>query len=124
MKKYYNCKKGVAHKYQPGDKVMLEGINITSDRPMKKLGDKRYGPFVVEKKVGQSAYKLKLPPHWRKIYPVFNEILLTPYWDPQFPSQQHDPPPPPDIIEGQEEFKVERIIDVRTWWGKKEYLVL
>ena len=45
MKRYYGRTRGVAKNYQVGDKVWLEGHNITTDRPSKKLEDKRYGPF-------------------------------------------------------------------------------
>ena len=40
MKKAYDRKKGESWEYQPGDKVYLEGTNVTTDRPIKKLGDK------------------------------------------------------------------------------------
>ncbi|XP_071918731.1 uncharacterized protein [Coffea arabica] len=40
-----------------------------------KLATKFYGPFEVEKRVGEVAYKLKLPPTAR-IHPVFHVSLL------------------------------------------------
>ena len=58
MKKYYDRHRGESIPYKPGDRVMLEGTFIRTDQPMKKLGDKRYGPFVVDHKVGSSAYWL------------------------------------------------------------------
>lgn len=39
MKQYYDRKRGPSQEYNPGDKVMLEGVNISSTKPMKKLGD-------------------------------------------------------------------------------------
>lgn len=123
MKRYYDQRRGPSQEYKPGDKVMLEGVNISSTRPMKKLGDKRYGPFVIEKKVGKAAYRLKLPPHWKRLHPVFNEVLLTPYKDPVFPSQRRKPPPPPDLVKGVEEWEVEKILDSRVYYGKLQYLV-
>ena len=97
MKDFYDRRKGESIQYKPGDQVLLEGKNISSDRPMKKLDDKRYGPFEVEKKVGNSAYKLKLPATWRGVHPVFNEVLLTPFKPPAFPSQKPPPPPPQSL---------------------------
>jgi hypothetical protein len=88
MKRAYDRKRGESREYRPGDKVYLEGTNITTDRPIKKLDDKRHGPFAVIKKVGASSYKLKLPATWKKIHPVFNEIYLTPYTPPSYPSQK------------------------------------
>jgi len=40
MKKFYDRKKGNAQEYSIGDKVWLEGKNITTTHPSKKLGDK------------------------------------------------------------------------------------
>ena len=104
MKKYYDRHHRESIPYKPGDHVMLEGTFIRTDQPMKKLGDKRYGPFVIDHKVGSSAYWLRLPATWRKVYPVFNEALLTPYREAQFPSQQQEPPPPPVIIDEAPEY--------------------
>jgi hypothetical protein len=123
MKKHYDERKSPAREYKAGDKVLLEGTNIKTDRPMKKLDDKRYGPFEVEKKVGRGAYKLKLPKTWRNLHPTFNEYLLTPYKEPEFPTQQKESPPPPDIIDQVPEYEVEEVIDSRKRRGKLEYLV-
>jgi Chromo (CHRromatin Organisation MOdifier) domain len=101
----------------------LEGTNITTDRPIKKLDDKRHGPFTVVKKVGASSYKLKLPATWKKIHPVFNEVFLTPFTPPQYASQKHPPPPPPVIVDGEEEYIVEEIMDSKFSRGKLKYLV-
>ena len=65
--------------YANGDKVYLEVTNLKSHRPSRKLDDKRYGPFEVLKKIGKSAYKLRLPDTWPAIHPVFNEVYLSPY---------------------------------------------
>ena len=122
MKRFYDRTRGKSHPYKVGDKVMLEATNLPVDRPMRKLSDKRVGPFVIEKKVGASAYKLKLPARW-KIHPVFNEVLLTPYTDPRFESQRRPPPPPPDIVEGEEQWEVEEILKSRIHRGKLQFYV-
>ena len=88
MKHFYDQRRGELINYKPGDLVLLEATNINSQRPSKKLDFKRHGPFEVLEKVGRSAYKLKLPPTWRRLYPTVNEIYLTPYQSPTFPSQQ------------------------------------
>ena len=87
MKKYYDRSRLPAHPYKVGDKVYLEGINLSISRPMAKLSDKRYGPFRIVKKVGASAYKLALPQKWSRNHDVFNEYLLTPFTAPSYPSQ-------------------------------------
>ncbi len=110
MKKQYNKKKQKACDYQVGDKVWLDSTNLHLPRPKKKLDDKQVGPFTILDKAGAAAYKLKLPPHW-KVYPRFNEKLLTPYIPPAFPNQEIPPPPPPDLINNEEEFEIKEILD-------------
>ncbi|SJL18309.1 uncharacterized protein ARMOST_21895 [Armillaria ostoyae] len=68
---------GRMKRYSIGDKVWLDATNLHLPRPKKKLDDKRVGPFLVIEKTGASAYKLKLPPHWkithastRSFYPI------------------------------------------------------
>jgi hypothetical protein len=59
-----------------------------------------YGPFIIQEKIGRSAYKLKLPTSWKGIHPVFNEVLLQPYVPATFPAQpqQTRPIPPAPIL--------------------------
>ncbi|SJL01314.1 uncharacterized protein ARMOST_04634 [Armillaria ostoyae] len=110
MKAQYDKHKRSAKEYHVGDKVWLDATNLHLPRPKKKLDDKRVGPFLVLEKTGASAYKLKLPPHW-KIHPRFNEKLLTPFEPPAFANQEQPPPPPPDLIDGEEEWEIEEILD-------------
>ncbi|PIL28858.1 hypothetical protein GSI_08904 [Ganoderma sinense ZZ0214-1] len=79
MKRHYDKHRRPAREYKTGDYVYIDAQNFPTDRPNKKLEDKRYGPFRVEEKIGASAYRLKLPPKWKLRYPVFNEVLLTPH---------------------------------------------
>jgi hypothetical protein len=58
MKKYYDQNKGQATDFKTGDKVWLEGINITTLHPMKKLDNKCYSLFTILEKIGTSSYKL------------------------------------------------------------------
>ena len=75
-------------------------------------------PFTILEKVGRSAYKLDLPISWiqKRIHPVFNEVLLTPYVTPRFGNQVQLPPPPPELVDGEEEYEVEAVLDSR--WHK------
>ena len=52
---------------------------------MKKLNNKCLGLFEILEKVGKLAYYFKLPSQW-KIHDVFNKVLLSPYYPPQFES--------------------------------------
>ena len=95
------------------NKVFLDGRNIKTDRPTGKLEDKWFGPFEVVEKIGAAAYKLKLPRNWKKIHPVFNEILLKKAIEAVFESQRSRPPPPPILIDDEEQFEIEQIQDSR-----------
>ncbi len=86
--------------------------NLNLPRPKKKLNNKCTGPFLIISKKGASAYTLKLPSTWH-IHPTFNESLLTPYTPPTFPNQEQPPPPPPDLIDGEEHYKIEKVLDSR-----------
>ena len=61
MKTFYDKKQADTRNYTKGDKVWLEGSNITTMQPSKKLGEKQYGPFKVLGKEGLTAYHLRLP---------------------------------------------------------------
>ena len=64
-----------AMKLKPGDKAYVQKRRAKKDRPSASLDDKYWGPFPVKQKVGQSSYKLKLPPQTR-IHLVFNSDVL------------------------------------------------
>src|SRR5271170_7286056 len=124
MKRYHDHKKGLSWNIKVDDLVWLEGTNIMTNRPTKKLEQRRYGPFKVLSKIGTSAYKLQLPTSWSRLHPVFNEVLLTPYVPPSFPGQPTIPPPPPEIIvDDHVEYEVESVRDLKIIRGKAVYLV-
>jgi len=50
--------------------------NIYSNRPSKKLDQKKYKPFRVSKDISKEVFQLELPEGWM-IHNVFNEDLLT-----------------------------------------------
>ncbi len=92
--------------------MWLDTTNLSLPRPKKKLANKHTGPFLIVGKKGASAYTLKLPSTW-KIHPTFNESLLTPYTPPAFPNQEQPPPPPPDLVDGEEQYEIEKVLDSR-----------
>ena len=54
------------------------------------------------------SYELKLPTSW-KIHPVFHASLLTPYHENEIHGLNF-PAPPPDLIDNEEEYEIERIL--------------
>jgi hypothetical protein len=122
MARFYNQNRGEAVSYQVGDMVWLDGRDIKTDRPSKKLDDKRYGPFKIVKVIGPNAYQLQLPPSMR-VHPVFNTVKLRPFFKDTI-SGRNPPLRPPPIIKGDNpEWEVEYIKDSRLQRGKLQYLV-
>jgi hypothetical protein len=68
-------------------------------------------------------YQLVLPQQW-KIHDMFHVDLLTPYIEMDFHSPNYMRPPP-DLIDGEEEYKVKSILKSRRWGQghKVQYLV-
>jgi hypothetical protein len=72
------------------------------------LSETRDRPFKIKEVLGPVTYRLTLPKQW-KIHDVFHACLLMPYKE----TELHGPNetrPPPDLVEGQEEYEIEAII--------------
>ena len=113
-----------AKEYEPkvtfaeGTQVWLEGKNLNTYHPTSKLAPRRHGPFQIVKRVGKVAYQLKLPEQWQ-IHNVFHVNLLSPYKE----TEQHGSNfkrPPPDLVEGLEEWEIDQVIDTRTFGRNKK----
>lgn len=116
--------------FKKGDKVFLESTNLSLPYPNRKLAPKREGPFVIEQVMGPTTVKLRLPGSWR-IHPVFHTSLISHYRT----TPEHGPnyiTPPPEAINGMEEWALEAIINHRkparggiqylvTWKGRPSH---
>uniref|UniRef100_A0A0W0F8T0 Reverse transcriptase-rnase h-integrase n=1 Tax=Moniliophthora roreri TaxID=221103 RepID=A0A0W0F8T0_MONRR len=111
----------IMDKFVEGQKVWLEGKNLDFGYPSKKLLPKREGPFVIDKVMGPVTYRLKLPSQW-KIHPIFHAGLLRPYKETEAHGRNFLEPPP-DIVEGHEEFEIEAIIGHKPLRKPRHYLV-
>jgi hypothetical protein len=97
----------LSSKYTKGQRVWLEAKNLPLSHGTAKLSPKRYSPFAITKLVSPVASEMKLPLSWN-IHPVFHNSLLTPYIE----TNAHGPNvtrPPPDLINGEEEYEVKAI---------------
>jgi hypothetical protein len=63
------------------------------------------------KQINIVAFQLK-PPDSMKIHPVFHVSLLKPYHASTIPRRTHKPPPL-IIVDGEQEYEVEEILDSR-----------
>jgi hypothetical protein len=98
--------------------VWLKGVNLKLTHPKAKLDAKRYGPFHITKEISPVVFQLALPPQWH-IHNMFHASLLTPYKEMEEHGENF-PQLPPELIEGQEEFKVEQILNLRRMGHMKK----
>src|SRR6201996_2923266 len=109
--------------YKEGDQVWIEGTNLQTLYPSKKLGPKRYGPFKILKHLSDAVYQVEIPRQW-KIHNVFHANLITPYKE----TELHGPNftrPPSDLIEGEPEYEVEKILEERKrGQGRKTHFLI
>jgi hypothetical protein len=119
---YANKKRQAAPTFIENDMVWLSTENLKLRRPMRKLSEKRIGPFKIKKVISRNAMQLDLPTNLQALYPVFHVSLLEPYRPNPFTSRIQ-PPPPPIEIDGELEYEVEDIVDYKIKRNKKQYLV-
>src|SRR5712671_5016691 len=100
-------------RFKVGDQVWLEASHLKLPYHTPKLAPRRQGPFRINKVISPVAYQLALPLSWG-IHDVFHASLLLPYKE----TTAHGPNferPPPDLIEDQEEYEVEAIVNHRHY---------
>jgi len=124
MRRYTDPQRTKPPEYQIGDLVMLNGCNIKTRRPSRKLDHKNHGPFQVEKIVSPLAVRITLPQKW-KIHNVFHVSLHEPYR-----TSGHRAPPDPskilreaDDIEQSEEYDVDEVLGSTRKGRRVLYLV-
>jgi len=122
IKRQFDKKRQNSQGLKVGDNMWLENKNIHSNRPSKKLDNKRYGPFKISKDIGSGAFQLKLLEGWA-IHNMFNEDLLTRCVEPKFKGQHEKPASLPMIINEEEEYKVKEVRKHRKQGRGTQYLV-
>ena len=123
IRRYQSYQWTPAPDYKPGNNVYLDANDISTTQPSWKLSHQRLGPFTVEQKIGNGAYWLRLPLSMKQIHPVFNMVKLTLALNDPIVGRWMPPPPPPEIIDGEEEWVVEDILDSKLINQKLQYLV-
>ena len=82
---------------------------------------KREGPFRITEVLGPLTYRLQLPTSWR-IHNVFHATLLKPYRENKTYGQNF-PEPPPELVEGEEVYEIETILNRRKRGRGYQYYV-
>jgi len=122
-KKYTNRKRGKVDEYKVGDLVILSTKDLKyqmAGRRTEKLMERFIGLYKVKKIVLANAVELELSSTIR-IHPVVNVSRIHRYIG-QVEGQKKEQPALV-IIEGEEEWEVERILNKQQIRGKDKYLV-
>jgi len=123
MKKFIDRKQEKEEEYKVGDLVLLSTKDLKwqiKGRRSEKLTERFVGPYKIKRIISSNAIELKLP-RTIKIHPVVNVSRVRLY-KPQVEGQKKTPPKLV-IIEGEEEFEVEKILNKRVVRGKEKFLV-
>jgi len=123
MKKYTDRKRGDVDKYKVEDLVMLSTKDLKYQmvgRRTEKLTERFVGPYRIKKIVSSNTVELELP-STIKIHLVVNVSRIQRYVG-QVEGQRKEQPAPV-VIEGEEEWEVERILNKQWIRGKDKYLV-
>jgi len=123
MKKFANRRRGEGEEYKVGDLVLLSTKDLKwqmKERRSEKLTECFVGPYKVKGIVLSNTIELELPKSI-KIHPVVN-VSRVQLYNTQVEGQKKIPPKLV-IIEGEEEFEVEKILNKRMIRGKEKFLV-
>jgi transposase InsO family protein len=107
------------HEFKVGDLVLLSAKDVKIHQKSPKLGPKQLGPFKVLERIGNLDYRLELPA-WLKIHNVIHVNRLAPWKD---NGLDKPPPPEPEVVDGEEVYEVEEILDSRFYRRQFQYLV-
>ncbi|KAI2653118.1 Transposon Tf2-6 polyprotein [Labeo rohita] len=111
--------------YEPGQWVWLSTRDLRLRLPCKKLSPRYVGPFKISRQITPVSFRLELPPEYR-ISPTFHVSLLKPAGRPGGVEDLEGTVPQgptPLIIDGEEVYRVNTILDSRRRRGRLQYLV-
>lgn len=103
-----------------GDQVYLSTKNLKNSRPSRKLGQQWVGPYTVLEQIGH-AFRLDLP-KGSQIHDVFSPDVLIKAPNNPLPGQR-PPEPSSEVIDGLDEWQVEKILAVRLRRKQLQYQV-
>jgi len=123
MKRYADRERGEVEEYRVDDLMLLSTKDLKYQmvgRRMDKFTECFVGPYKVKAIISNNAIELELP-NTIRIYPVVN-VSQVQWYKSQVEGQRKETPQPV-VIEGEEEWEVEKIINKRKVRGRDKYLV-
>jgi len=123
MRRYADRKRGEAVEYKVGDLVLLSTRDLKWQmvgRSSEKLVEWFVGPYKIKAIISSNIVELELP-ITVKIHLVVNVSRIKWYVD-QVDGQRKEAPQPV-VVEGEEEWEVEKILNKRKIRGKDNFLV-
>ncbi|KAI2650775.1 Transposon Tf2-9 polyprotein [Labeo rohita] len=111
--------------YEPGQWAWLSTRDLRLRLPSKKLSPRYVGPFRIIRQITPVSFQLELPAEYR-ISPTFHVSLLKPAGDPggvENLEETAPQTPPPLIIDGEEAYRVNTLLNSRCRRGRLQYLV-
>ncbi|KAL0168516.1 hypothetical protein M9458_036738, partial [Cirrhinus mrigala] len=111
--------------YEPGQWVWLSTRDLRLRLPCRKLSPRYVGPFKIIRQITPVSFRLDLPAEYR-ISPTFHVSLLKPAGRPggtEILDETAPQRPAPLIIDGEEAYRVNTILDSRRRSGHLQYLV-
>jgi len=123
MRWYADRHRAKAVGYKVGDLVLLSTKDLKWQmvgRRSKKLVEQFVGPYKIKAIISSNVVELELPATI-KIHPVVNVSRIKQYVD-QVDGQRKETPQPV-VIEGEEEWEVEKILNKKKIRGKDKFLV-
>ena len=107
--------------FSKGDKVWLEAHNLKCLYENHKSTLKCEDPFLISKVLSPVMYCLAIPSKW-KIHNMFHASLLSPYCKNDIHGLNYTRPTP-DLVQGEEEYKVKAILSHQGSAQNRSYLM-
>jgi hypothetical protein len=109
--------------FKTRDQVWLNRTNIATERPSRKLNVRKLGLFRIGEIVRENkqTFRLELSLQMR-IHLVFHSSLLEPYKG-NIIEDRNQPPLMLKIIDNEEEYEVEEVLDSKITYRKLYYLI-
>jgi len=123
MRKYVDRRRREGVEFKVGNLVLLSTRELKwhmKGKRLEKLMEQFVGPYKVKDIISANAIELELPSTVH-IHPVVDVSKLQLYK--LQVEEQKATKPAPVIVEGEEEYEVEKILNKRKIWGKDKFLV-